>query len=295
VVRANILVVEDDFVIARLIAESLKDLGYGLAGMVASGEEAVKKAAETHPDLILMDIRLKGSIDGIEAAEQIASLHIPIVYLTSYSDERTVERAKITEPYGYLIKPFTDTELKTTLEMAIYKHRRERSTKEQAEWFRKTLVAITDGVITTNREGFITFMNPAAEFISGWVCRDAFMHPLPEVLRQFRENTGLPVDNPALQAIGEENLVSEPPDMVLTAKTGTKWHLEETSAPIRDDHGTIIGAVVVFRPRTASQMPTDETLESIKRVDEAFRAIAPELLREIDLGYLVKGAGDEKG
>lgn len=71
-VRANILVVEDDFVIARLIAESLKDLGYGLAGMVASGEEAVKKAAETHPDLILMDIRLKGSIDGIEAAEQIA-------------------------------------------------------------------------------------------------------------------------------------------------------------------------------------------------------------------------------
>ena len=293
-VRANILVVEDEFVTARHIADSLKELGYGIAGLVATGEEAVKKAAETHPDLVLMDIRLKGPLDGIQAAEQIASLQIPIVYLTSYSDDRTVERAKITEPYGYLIKPFTDTELKTTLEMAIYKHRRERSTKEQAEWFRKTLVAITDGVITTNAEGFITFMNPAAEFITGWGIREAFMHPLSEVLHQFRERSGIAIDNPAIRAIREGNLVSEPADTVLTAKTGTRWHLEETSSPIRDDRGSVIGAVVVFRPRTADQMPSDETLESIKRVDEAFRAIAPELLREIDLGYLVKGRDGEK-
>jgi len=295
VVRANILVVEDEFITARHIADSLKELGYGVTGIVATGEEAVKKAAETRPDLVLMDIRLKGSMDGIQAAEQIASLEIPIVYLTSYSDDRTMERAKITEPYGYLIKPFTDTELKTTLEMAIYKHRRERSTREQAEWFRKTLVAITDGVITTNIEGFITFMNPAAEVITGWASRDAFMHPLPEVLRQFRERSGIPIDNPALRAIREGNLVTEPADTVLTAKTGAKWPLEETSAPIRDDRGTVIGAVVVFRPRTADQMPSDETLESIRRVDEAFRTIAPELLKEIDLGYLVKGGGGEKG
>jgi len=294
VVRANILVVEDEFITARHIADSLKELGYGVTGIVATGEEAVKKAAETRPDLVLMDIRLKGSMDGIQAAEQIASLEIPIVYLTSYSDDRTMERAKITEPYGYLIKPFTDTELKTTLEMAIYKHRRERSTREQAEWFRKTLVAITDGVITTNTEGFITFMNPAAEVITGWASRDAFMHPLPEVLRQFRERSGIPIDNPALRAIREGNLVTEPADTVLMAKTGAKWPLEETSAPIRDDRGTVIGAVVVFRPRTADQMPSDETLESIRRVDEAFRTIAPELLKEIDLGYLVKGGGGEK-
>jgi PAS domain S-box-containing protein len=287
-------VVEDEFVTARHIADSLKELGYGVAGLVATGEEAVKKAAETQPDLVLMDIRLKGPLDGIQAAEQIASLQIPIVYLTSYSDDRTVERAKITEPYGYLIKPFTDTELKTTLEMAIYKHRRERSTKAQAEWFRKTLVAITDGVITTNTEGFITFMNPAAEFITGWGIREAFMHPLSEVLHQFRERSGIAIDNPAIRAIREGNLVSEPADTVLTAKTGTRWHLEETSSPIRDDRGSVIGAVVVFRPRTADQMPSDETLESIKRVDEAFRAIAPELLKEIDLGYLVKGRDGEK-
>ncbi|HMK16149.1 MAG TPA: response regulator, partial [Methanomicrobiales archaeon] len=120
--KANILIVEDDFVIAKVLAESLQELGYQVAGIISTGEEAVERAAKVHPDLVLMDIRLKGEMDGIEAGEQIAGeLHIPLVYLTAYSDERTVERAKITEPYGYLIKPFTDTELKTTLEMAIYK------------------------------------------------------------------------------------------------------------------------------------------------------------------------------
>ena len=285
--KANILVVEDDFVIAKVLAESLQDLGYQVAGIVSTGEEAVERAAKAHPDLVLMDIRLKGGMDGIEAGEQISGdLHIPIVYLTAYSDERTVERAKITEPYGYLIKPFTDTELKTTLEMAIYKHRRERREREKGEWFLETLMAISDGIITTNPEGQVSFMNPAAELITGWHSSESYLRPLPEVFHLVHEGSGTPVENLARRAAQEENLVTGGGDEVLVAKNGTKWPVEGRVSPIRDARGRSIGAVVIFRPRGGKEERSGEDLQAIKDIEETFRSMAPDLLRQIDLDYL---------
>jgi PAS domain S-box-containing protein len=287
VAKANILIVEDDFVIAKVLAESLQELGYQVAGIVSTGEEAVERSAKLHPDLVLMDIRLKGEMDGIEAGEAISGdLHIPIVYLTAYSDERTVERAKITEPYGYLIKPFTDTELKTTLEMAIYKHRRERREREKGEWFLETLMAISDGIITTNIEGQISFMNPAAELMTGWQSSESFLRPLPEVLRLVHEGSGNPVENLARRAVAEENLVTGAGDEVLMAKNGTKWPMESRVSPIRDGRGKSIGAVVIFRPRGGSDERTSEDLQTIKNIEGVFRSMAPDLLKQIDLDYL---------
>jgi PAS domain S-box-containing protein len=287
VAKANILIVEDDFVIAKVLAESLQELGYQVAGIVSTGEEAVERSAKLHPDLVLMDIRLKGEMDGIEAGEAISGdLHIPIVYLTAYSDERTVERAKITEPYGYLIKPFTDTELKTTLEMAIYKHRRERREREKGEWFLETLMAISDGIITTNIEGQISFMNPAAELMTGWQSSESYLRPLPEVLRLVHEGSGNPVENLARRAVAEENLVTGAGDEVLMAKNGTKWPMENRVSPIRDSRGKSIGAVVIFRPRGGRDERTSEDLQAIKNIEGVFRSMAPDLLRQIDLDYL---------
>lgn len=124
---ARILVVEDERIVAKDIQNTLKSLGYGVSGLASSGEEAIDRAAETHPDLVLMDIALKGEMDGVEAVTQIQSLFdIPVVYLTAYSDEETLQRAKITQPFGYILKPFSESGLRISIEMALHKHRAEQ-------------------------------------------------------------------------------------------------------------------------------------------------------------------------
>ena len=117
---AQILVVEDEIIVAENIRSRLIDLGYTVPAVASSGEEAIQRAAETQPGLVLMDIKLKGDMDGVEAAEQIrASLDIPVVYLTAYADEDTLRRAKITEPSGYILKPFELRELHIAIEVAL--------------------------------------------------------------------------------------------------------------------------------------------------------------------------------
>ncbi len=123
----KILVVEDERIVAEDIKHSLESLGYEVCSIVSTGEEAVKQAGQYKPDLVLMDVVLRGKMDGITAANQITSLyHIPVVYLTAYADENILQRAKITQPYGYIIKPFRDRELYSNIEIALYKSRMER-------------------------------------------------------------------------------------------------------------------------------------------------------------------------
>lgn len=144
----NILIVEDEGITAMDIKNRLENLGYNVPAIVSSGEDAVKKAKEVMPDLILMDIMLKGDMDGIEAAENIrSSLDIPILYLTAYSDDNTLKRAKITEPYGYILKPFSERELLVSIETALYKHKMEMKLKESEEWLATTLKSIGDELL----------------------------------------------------------------------------------------------------------------------------------------------------
>lgn len=118
--NARILIVEDERIVAKDISKRLKNLGYIVVAAVSSGEEAIEKAGETRPDLVLMDIRLKGKIDGINASEQIrAEFNIPVIFLTAYADEKTLQRAKVTEPFGYIVKPFDERELYAAIEVAL--------------------------------------------------------------------------------------------------------------------------------------------------------------------------------
>ncbi len=120
---AKILVVEDENIVALEIKKRLQKLGYIVPGVASTGEDAIIKAEGILPDLVLMDIMLKGEIDGIQAAGEIRSrFNIPVIYLTAYSDEETLERAKLTEPYGYILKPFEEDDLRTTIEIALYRH-----------------------------------------------------------------------------------------------------------------------------------------------------------------------------
>lgn len=126
----RILVVEDENIVAKDIAARLRSLGYAVCGPVATGAEAVALARETDPDLVLMDIMLRGQMDGVAAAEEISQASdAPIIYLTAYSDSETLERAKVTQPYGYVLKPFDDRDLHTAIEMALYRARMERRLK----------------------------------------------------------------------------------------------------------------------------------------------------------------------
>lgn len=119
----QILIVEDESIVAEDIKATVQKMGYSVAGVVSSGEDAVKEAEAKRPNLILMDIMLRGEMNGIEAAGKIrSSQSIPVIYLTAYADDKIIQEAKLTEPFGYITKPFENRELHSSIEMALYKH-----------------------------------------------------------------------------------------------------------------------------------------------------------------------------
>ena len=161
--RPQILVVEDEAFIAFEIKDRLMNLGYGITGIVFTGEEAIKEAIKNKPDLILMDIQLRGDIDGVEAATKIGQqLNIPVIYLTAHGENAILERAKITEPYGYLIKPFNEIELRSAIEMALYKHEAERKIRESEEKFRELFNKASCAIFIFDLEGHIKEINQEA-------------------------------------------------------------------------------------------------------------------------------------
>ncbi|GAB6056634.1 methanogen output domain 1-containing protein [Methanobacterium alkalithermotolerans] len=164
----KLLVVEDESIVAMDIKHRAEGLGYNVLDIAASGEEAIEKARETEPDLILMDIVLKGKMDGIEAADFIRDeFDIPVVYLTAYSDEKTLGRAKLTGPFGYIIKPFEDRELHSAVEVALYKHKMDSKLRESEERYRSLFESSPDPILLLNVDGSISFMNRQIEKITG--------------------------------------------------------------------------------------------------------------------------------
>jgi len=164
----SLLVVEDESIVAMDIKHRAEGLGYRVVGIAASGEDAIKLAREEKPDLVLMDIVLKGEMDGIEAAEVIREeMNIPVVYLTAYSDEKTLSRAKLTGPFGYIIKPFEDRELHSAIEVALYKHKMDSKLRESEERYRALLESSPDPIILLDSSSRIVFVNRAVEKLTG--------------------------------------------------------------------------------------------------------------------------------
>jgi PAS domain S-box-containing protein len=166
--KKKILIVEDDGIVAMDLQFTLQRSGYNVVGHAPSGKEAIKLLGEAQPDLVLMDIRLRGILDGIQTSHKIRSqLDVPIVYLTAHADEDTLGRAQETEPYGYLVKPFQDEELRATVQMALYKHNMEKKLRESEEKYRTLSETMAQGVVYQDRDGAIIYANPAAERILG--------------------------------------------------------------------------------------------------------------------------------
>jgi PAS domain S-box-containing protein len=257
--KARILIVEDEGIIAEDLQMSLQDLGYEVSGIVTRGKEAVRTAAETRPDLVLMDVVLQGEMDGIEAANEIHTLlKIPIIYLTAYSDDKMLERAKNTEPFGYLIKPFRDRELRSTIEMALYKNELDNRLRESQEWLAVTLNSIGDGLIATNQRGLVTFMNPVAEALTGWSTGEAQGRPLEDVFSVKEEKTGRSVRGltEGLVALrGNASLTGK----LLVTKNGSTMPIEANASPIKGVSDSVIGMVLAFRDIT-QRTKTEERL-----------------------------------
>ncbi len=261
----KILIVEDEPIVAKDIRNRLQKMGYTVFAVASSGKEAVEKV-KNNPDLVLMDIVLRGDMDGIEAADVIrAQADIPIVYVTAHADEKTLQRAKVTEPYGYILKPFENRELHTIIEMALYKHKMEKKVKENEQWLSTTLKSIGDGVITTDMQGIITFMNPVAEALTGWT-QKAVGKPLDDVLTLIREETGEQVENPAKRVLRKGGIKATGRNVL--KRNGVTLHVDGSAAPLKDDKGNTTGAVVVLRDITA-RTRVEQALKKTEKLYEA--------------------------
>jgi two-component system, cell cycle sensor histidine kinase and response regulator CckA len=249
--KYRIMIVEDEAIVAADIQASLEKVGYSICAAASSGMEAITKADLTRPDLVLMDIMLKGNMDGIAAASQIKELYkIPVVYLTAFGEDAMVQRAKVAEPYGYITKPFKDRDLFLAIEISIYKKQAEARIEKMERWLATVLKSIGDAVIASDKESRITFMNAVAERLTGWNQEDALGKKLTEVLsikdQDLRNLEKHLVEN----VITEGMILNLIEDRLLIAKDGTEIPISDSVAPIKDDNDETPGSVLIFRDIT---------------------------------------------
>ena len=218
---ARILVVEDERLVARELEERLTEIGHFVVASVASGEGAIEQVRALKPELVLMDIKLEGPMDGIRAAEIIRrETGLPVIYLTAFADEHTLQRAKLTEPYGYILKPFQERELRVNIEMSLHRHRVGRQLREQQVFRDVVLRNVREAIIATGLDGRVRLINERAEALTGWTASDAIGRSVEEVFSLARDR--------------------------LIARDGTEHRIEQHTTELRDgDH--VLGLLRTFR------------------------------------------------
>jgi len=252
----KILVVEDERIIGRSIELTLNRQGYEVTAVVASGDKALEKAAETRPDLVLMDIVLKGAIDGIAAADQIRTrFDIPVIYLTAY-DGSLLERAKRTEPYGYIIKPFKEQELRYAIEIALYKHELERKLHESEEKYRNLVERANDG-ITIVQDGIVKYANPRLLEIWGSSAEETIGTPFASYVHPDEHSKV--VDRYKRRMAGEA--VPQTYETILRRKDGTELQVE-------------VNAGVIIYQGKAADLVIVHDISARKRAAEEFQKLS---------------------
>jgi signal transduction histidine kinase len=254
--QRRIMVVEDERIIALDLAVTLEDLGYQVAGLSATGEDALARASALEPDLILMDIRLGGPLDGVETAARIrATVDVPVIFLTSHSDGQTLQRATGSAPYGYLLKPFRSPDLHCAIEVGIHKHAVDQKLRERERWLATTLRSITEGVVATDPDHHVTLLNPVAEALTGWTEQEALGRRIEEIVSL--------VDDAA---------------PVLVDRNGGRHPATSTTA-IVEDRGEVLGGVLVIHDAAAER----GAAEQIQRLNADLETRVIERTRELEL------------
>jgi PAS domain S-box-containing protein len=244
---ARILIVEDERITAEDLRDILTDLGYTVTASVSSGADAIAQAGQNPPDLALMDIRIKGDMDGTETARILRErFNIPVVYLTAHADTNTLSRAKLAQPLGYITKPFQEAELHAAIEIALHKHQEDLKHRGQEELLASTMRAIAEGVIAVDKPELVTLFNPAAEAWTGWNAREVLGKTIREVFPLVDGVTGEALDTPLWRVLSEGTVEDVGHGALLVDRSGAKRPITGSIAPTRDHRGEISGAVLVF-------------------------------------------------
>jgi PAS domain S-box-containing protein len=257
---SRIMVVDDESLIASGLKERLVAMGFEVAGIAFSGEEAVAKARSLRPDLILMDIMLKtGKIDGIEAAEIIRNeLDISVLFVTAYENEKIIARAKTVEPVGFILKPFVEAELRAVIELAVYKIERERELKASEERYRSVLVTAVEAILIADIRMNVVFWNKAAESMFGHSAEEIEGKPFLRLI-PARIRTELTVEVDRMVLTEEKNPVARTTETVGLRKDGSEFPMEFSlsSWVIRDDIFFTINARDITDRKKVEQLKTD--------------------------------------
>ncbi|PYU29845.1 MAG: hypothetical protein DMG28_19895, partial [Acidobacteria bacterium] len=257
----QILVVEDEGITAMDLEARLKRLGYSVPAVVSSGEEAILRAEETHPDLVLMDIMLRGQTDGVQAAQELQSrLGIPVVYLTAYFDDSTLERVKATEPFGYIIKPFQDINLRASIEIALRRRAAEKKPLDRERWLAHLADATGTAAVTFDGHGLVTFMNSVARELTGWEQHDAFGTHVTEVFAVEDKEIAFSNIAESLKRGVEAGLTY---NAWLVARHGVESPVQYSVAPLTDKEGNNAGAVLFFEAINAVQVGETQRAEPL--------------------------------
>ncbi|MBL0174982.1 MAG: PAS domain S-box protein [Ignavibacteria bacterium] len=288
--KSKILVVEDEYIVAEDLCALLRRLGYDVTDICATGAAVVEAVRSNAPDLILMDIKLQGPQDGVQTALQLRTMcDIPVIYVSALADDDTLDRAKITEPFGYIIKPFEEREIHSSIEITLYKHAMDRKLRARDAWHRRALCSLHEGVITSDTEGRVTFLNPRAEQLTGWSSADAAGRPLADVLTVVDDSTRVRVDSPLDKVLHDTVVVGDFNHRLLISRDGRDIPIEESVAPVIGDRGDIIGTVLLFRD-VAEQCVERASLRRQTRLYRLLAESSPDAICLIDLEGIVEYA-----
>jgi PAS domain S-box-containing protein len=244
---ARLLIVEDERIMAEDLRDILTQLDYVVVSIVSSGIAAIAEVEQKTPELVLMDIRIQGALDGTETARILRErFATPVVFLTAHADEETLSRAKVAEPLGYIVKPFQESELRATLEMALHKNQAELARKAEQDRLATAVDSIGEGVICSSVDGTVTFMNPPSEVWTGWSRADALGRRLDEVVRLVKATGGAAVELPAAGVLTNGLPRDLESGVLMVAKDGTVRSIDGNFAPIRDHAGHATGVVLIL-------------------------------------------------
>ena len=248
----RILIVEDDAIITHILTTMLQKRGYTIAGVVTTGEDAVQKAPGLSPDLVIMDISLPGAMDGIDAAYYLFRLfHYPILFITGLSDEKRLERAKLSQPYGIIFKPFTEIEIATNVELALYNHlNRPRSPELYPAGDPRKILEMPDGIIITDRNGRIIFSNVNATWFIDLPAEKIVMKHWREVMMLINDKSGEPLKDPVAEAVSHQNGVIYDANTALVTTTSKRRKVSVSVRPLVDPRGKVFTVLVSVREKT---------------------------------------------
>lgn len=266
------VIVEDEALVAEDARSMLTDLGYEVVGLAARADEALTIIRGQRPSVVLMDIHLKDGSSGIDVSREVRrELDIPVVFATAFADAETLAKAAATDPFGYVVKPYHKRELAAALAMAMYRHDADRTLRGMERWLSMTLGSIADAVLAADLSGRVTYINAAAEAITGWSRAEAIGRPIVEVFRARGGSAALPVADPVASVIERGVTFHLTQDTELVTRSGRTVPIDDSIAPIRSADGEIEGAVVIFRDRSAAKRADEERREIEARMLEAQR------------------------